>query len=107
MGAAAAIIAAQGARLEREFVDHLREHKSFSRETAALLRPQRSMGKRVLLALVADGSIVSAGEDMYWLDEAAYAVAQKRRQGRMVWIVLAAVVLIVAAMALVVLKAGG
>ena len=38
-------------------------------------------------------SIVSAGEDMYWLDEAAYAVAQKRRQGRMVWVLVAAVLL--------------
>ncbi|HVY90828.1 MAG TPA: hypothetical protein VG942_18320 [Hyphomonadaceae bacterium] len=107
MGAAAAIVAAQRARLEREFVNHLREHKALSRETAALLRPQRWIGRRALLALVAEGSIVSVGEDMYWLNEAAYAVAQKRRQARKILVLLVAAILLVAAMALAVLKAAG
>jgi hypothetical protein len=97
MGTAAAVVAAQRARLVREFVNHLREHKSFSRETAALIRPQRWMGRRTLQSLVANGSIVSAGGDLYWLDEAAFAAAQKRRRGRVMWVLLAMAVLLVGA----------
>jgi hypothetical protein len=86
MGTAAAIVAAQRARLVREIVDHLREQKAFSPETAALVRPQQRMGRSALQSMLRDGSVVSAGEDRYWLDEAGYAAARKRRVTTVAWI---------------------
>lgn len=89
MGSAAAIAAAQRARLIREIVDHLRAQKAFSPETAALVRPQQRMGRSALRSMLQDGSVVSTGEDRYWLDEAGYAAARKRRVTIVTWLAVA------------------
>jgi hypothetical protein len=99
MGTFAAAIAAQPVRQMREIARHLRQAKALSRETAAPVRPERRMGQRALRSMVKDGSVVSAGGDLYWLDEAAYKDGRKRRQMR-VMVILTLAALAVAAIIL-------
>ena len=48
-------------------------------------------------SILQDRSIVSAGDDRYWLDEGGYAAARKRRVSTVTWIALVLLLLAVLA----------
>jgi hypothetical protein len=108
MGAAAAVIAAQRARQERELIDHLRDREAFSPATATALRPQRSMGQAILRKLVSEKAVLQTG-DLYWLDEAAYAAMRAARERNAAWaigIVIGIVMMLALGAALVAVMVG-
>lgn len=99
MSAASAAVAAAASRSERRIVTALRAAGALSAEHAAPLQTAHNLQGRILARLVRSGCVIQTENNLYWLDEAAYAQHRDRRRGRILLVMfgIAALSLVAAA----------
>lgn len=91
-----AVVAAMRARREREIVGVLTAMDALDAGSAVPFTPADRMARQVLARLERRGAVHVAGNGRYWIDPAAYRAMVARRRRTALWIIGAALVVLLA-----------